>query len=372
LVEYLKSCSIGGSALVAKRFTILDVDVHHQFPSGAAITPYLPPWSPAPVPDPEYFGRALPHVDGAFRLDAVPPGGGVPGSDPVHTLRDHVDRYEIEHVILSCGSVLGLPRMHDVDRAAALARAVNDWTAQEWLAADGRFLGSVHVSTSDPDLAAAEIRRVGVNPRMVQVSATGFPLPMGDRFFDPIWEACCEVGIPFAWHQGGLRGAEMKPRSFVENHVDMCLPVLSHLASLVLEGVFEKFPKLTVVFNEFGVAWLPFMMWRMDMEYRSGRDELPWLTRLPSAYIAEHVRFSTQPLEEPERRQDLIKLLETIDGDRMLMFSSDYPHWDADSPEYALRGFSDEWKERIFFENARQTFHLDARLSAGPAMAGAA
>ena len=49
-----------------------------------------------------------------------------------------------------------------------------------------------------------------------------------------------------------------------------------------------------MVFNEFGVAWLPFMMWRMDMEYRSGRDELPWLTKLPSQYIAEH-----SPLHHP-------------------------------------------------------------------------
>jgi predicted TIM-barrel fold metal-dependent hydrolase len=286
-------------------------------------------------------------------------------------LRDHADRYGIEHLILSCGSVLGLARMHDVDRASALARAANEWTVQEWFPVDERFLGSVHVSTSDPVAAAAEIRRVGGNRRMVQVCATGFPLPMGNRFFDPIWEACGEVGLPFTWHQSGLRSSEIRPTSFVELHMDMCLPVLSQLASLVLEGVFEKFPALTVVFNEFGVAWLPFMMWRMDMEYRSGRDELPWLTRLPSEYIAEHVRFSTQPLEEPQKRQDLIKLLETIDGARILMFSSDYPHWDADSPEYALRGFSDEWKERIFFENARETFNLDARLSAPPTPAGA-
>jgi len=245
--------------VASKTFRIFDADLHHQFPSGAAIAKYLPEQTTTP-----YYsaGRAVPHVDGAFRLDSLPPHGGVPGSDPQFVVTDHLDRYDIEYALLSCGSILGISGMHDVDRATSLARAANDWTLEEWFPADGRFLGSVHVSTSDPDAAAAEIRRVGAHPRMVQACATGFPLPMGDRFFDPIWEACCEVGLPFTWHQSGLRSSELRPTSFVELHMDMCLPVLSHLASLVLEGVFEKFPGLTVVFNEFGVAWLPFMMWR--------------------------------------------------------------------------------------------------------------
>jgi hypothetical protein len=61
----------------------------------------------------------------------------------------------------------------------------------------------------------------------------------------------------------------------------------------------------------------------------------------------------------------LMWLLETVHGERMLMFSSDYRHWDADNPEYALRGFPDDWKERIFFENARETFSLDVPAPAG-------
>jgi predicted TIM-barrel fold metal-dependent hydrolase len=351
--------------VASKRYKIFDADLHHQYPSGAAIAKYLPERTTTP-----YYngGRAIPHVDGAFRLDSVTPGGGVPGSDPQFMVSDHLDRYQIDYGLLSCGSILGISTMHDVDRASALARATNDWTIEEWFPVDERFLGSVHVSTSDPVAAADEIRRVGANPRMVQVCATGFPTSMGDSFYHPIWDACCEVGLPFCWHQSGLRSLDIKPTSFVELHVDMCLQVLPHFVSLVLEGTFAKFPELTVLFNEFGVAWLPFLLWRMDSEYRSGRDELPWLTKLPSEYIAEHIRFTTQPIEEPHDRKHLIKLLETFSAERMLLFSSDYPHWDADSPEYSLSGFPEEWKERIFFENARETFKLDARLSS-PALA---
>jgi uncharacterized protein len=354
--------------VASRQFRIFDADVHHQYPSGAAIAKYLPEKTTTP-----YYnaGRAVPHVDGAYRLDSVPPHGGVPGSDPAFVVSDHLDRHHIDYAVLSCGSVLGISMMHDADRAAGLARATNDWTINDWFPVDDRYLGSITVSTSDPEQAAEEIRRVGTNPRMVQVCATALPCLLGDHFLHPIYEACVEVGLPFTLHQGGLRSSDIKPTSFVELHVDMCLPVLSNVASLILEGTFEKFPDLTVVFNEFGVAWLPFMMWRMDMEYRSGRDELPWLTKLPSQYMTEHVRFSTQPLEEPKDRRDLIKLLETVGGERLLMFSSDYPHWDADNPDYALRGFSDEWKERIFFENARDTFRLDTRLAAAPTAVGA-
>jgi predicted TIM-barrel fold metal-dependent hydrolase len=350
-------------------YPIIDCDVHRQFPP-EGIAKYLPERDVEPY----YAGGAgLPHVDGAFRIDTFPPRGGLPASDPEYVVVDHLDRHGIDYAVLSQGSLLGLSGMHDVDRAAELAAAINDWTIDDWLGVDERFLGSVTVSTGDPLQAAQEIRRVGANPRMVQVCATGLPVLMGNPFLHPIYEACADVGLPFTLHQGGLTPSpSATPSSFVEMHIDMCFPALPHLVSMVTEGVFVKYPDLKLVLNEFGVAWLPFVMWRLDMEYRSGRDELPWLTKLPSEYITEHVRVTTQPLEEPENRRDLVKLLETFDAEHMLMFSSDYPHWDADNPDLALKALPDEWRERIYYENARETFKLDQRLGAAAVPAGAA
>lgn len=347
--------------MARKSYRIIDCDVHHQFPP-EGIAKYLPERDVEPY----YAGGAgLPHVDGAFRIDTHPPRGGLPASDPEYVVMDHLDKHDLEHVVLSQGSLLGLSGMHDVDRAAELATAINDWTIDDWFGVDERFLGSITVATSDPVQAAAEIRRVGSNPRMVQVCATGLPCLMGNPFLHPIYEACAEVGLPFTLHQGGLTPTpEMSPTSFVEHHIDMCFPALPHLVSMVTEGVFVKYPGLKLVLNEFGVAWLPFVMWRLDMEYRSGRDELPWLTRLPSEYITEHVRLTTQPLEEPDDRRDLAKLLETFDARNMLMFSSDYPHWDADNPDVALKALPEEWRQRVYFDNARDTFRLDERLGA--------
>ena len=200
------------------------------------------------------------------------------------------------------------------------------------------------------------------------------PCLLGNPFLHPIYEACNEFGLPFNFHVGGADGGAYggsysvgKPTSFMEYHTGFTIPAQHHTISLVSEGVFVKYPKVRVVFNEFGVAWLPFIMWRMDMEYRAGREDVPWLTQLPSKYIREHVRFSTQPLEVPENPQDLVKLLSVMDGDSILMFASDYPHWDFDSPQHVLRGFPEDWKRKILWDNAWEFYDLEHRLSREPA-----
>jgi predicted TIM-barrel fold metal-dependent hydrolase len=159
------------------------------------------------------------------------------------------------------------------------------------------------------------------------------------------------------------------PTSFCEYHTGVTMQAQYHLVSLITSGALVKYPNLHVVFNEYGVAWLPFVMWRLDMEYRAARDELPWLTELPSEYIRQRVRFTTQPLEEPNNPQDLVTLLSLVGGEDMLMFSSDYPHWDADNPDRTLRGFSEEARYKIFYDNARRLLNLEGRLRA-PVAAG--
>jgi predicted TIM-barrel fold metal-dependent hydrolase len=355
--------------------SIIDVDVHHQFSSADALDPYLDD----PRPWKDHLERSMgtagvPAPGGAFRRDALlTDRGPVPGSDPQALIEDHLDRYDLEHVILSPGSTLGLSGLADVDLSTVIARATNDWTVNEWLAFDRRLLGTVLVAARDPSAAAEEIRRLSAIPRMVQATINASPTLLGNSFMYPIYEACEEGGIPLNLHVGGgdvginpgsyIGGALGKPSTFCEHHFGMCIPAIQNLVSMVTEGVFVKYPKLRFTFNEFGVAWLPFVMWRLDMEYRSNREDVPWLTRLPSEYIWESVRFSTQPLEMPQNPKDLISLLSAMGGDHFLMFSSDYPHWDFDSPQLALKGFPDDWKTNIYGENARAFYNLTERLA---------
>jgi hypothetical protein len=72
-----------------------------------------------------------------------------------------------------------------------------------------------------------------------------------------------------------------------------------------------------------------------------------------------HFWLSTQPMEEPRRAGHFDQLLEQMDGGRKLMFATDYPHWDFDSPDRALpNSLSEETRRNIMAENARQFYKL--------------
>ena len=81
---------------------------------------------------------------------------------------------------------------------------------------------------------------------------------------------------------------------------------------------------------------------------------------LPDAHFrhADHVRLGTQPLERPDNDHHLLTLLDMLDAEQLLMFSSDYPHWDFDSPQQAFPRLPTDLKRRIFVENARELYGL--------------
>jgi len=89
--------------------------------------------------------------------------------------------------------------------------------------------------------------------------------------------------------------------------------------------------------------------------------ETPWVKRPPSEYVYEHCRFTTQPMESPDNKQDLLKVLEWGRAEQTLMFASDYPHFDFDSPETSLPPMPEELRKRVFSETAREVFKLPAR-----------
>src|SRR5205807_9824097 len=94
----------------------------------------------------------------------------------------------------------------------------------------------------------------------------------------------------------------------------------------------------------------------------------PCLTRLSSEYIKEQIRLTTQPIEEPENPADLLQILEIVDAERTLMYSSDYPHWDFYHPHTAFpRGMSETLRRRIMAENALGLYGLPSTAPALPA-----
>ena len=86
---------------------------------------------------------------------------------------------------------------------------------------------------------------------------------------------------------------------------------------------------------------------------------MPHLKRAPSEYLREHIWVSTQPMEEPERPEHLVDMIDWIGHDRIL-FATDYPHWDFDDPRFALPSFLPEaTRAAIFGGNARKLYGFD-------------
>ena len=132
---------------------------------------------------------------------------------------------------------------------------------------------------------------------------------------------------------------------------------MAQLTSIIAEGVFAKYPSLKWVFIEGGVAWLPQLMWRMDKNYKALRADAPWVKRLPSEYIHDHCYFTTQPIEEPPNPEWLIQIFDMIGAQDMLLYASDYPHWDFDALRVINR-LPTSYRQKIFHDNAAQLFGL--------------
>ncbi|WP_235941334.1 amidohydrolase family protein [Paenibacillus puerhi] len=346
---------------------VIDVDVHNQLKSFRDLLPYLPePWrtqvaqSGIGMPD-----RGYPSPVGVLRKDCTPPSGGPAASDPDYLVKDLIMPFHIEYAILT-GNLMDVSTMHDPDHAAAIASAYNDYLVAEWLPKHRSFRGSIVIGTQDPQLAVREIDRMAEHPEMAGiVIGSAQRALLGQRQFHPIYEAAQRHGLPIAIHPGG-EGAGITPpptpsgypTRYLEYHTCLSQNYMAHLTSLVCEGVFEKFPELKFVCLEGGIAWLPHLMWRLDKNYKGLRSSVPWLKRMPSEYIRSNCMFSTQPIEEPDDPKHLLTIFDMIDAENILMFSSDYPHWDNDIPTEILKRLKPEARQKIFYDNAKKLYRL--------------
>jgi predicted TIM-barrel fold metal-dependent hydrolase len=150
----------------------------------------------------------------------------------------------------------------------------------------------------------------------------------------------------------------------MEEYAGMAQAFQAQLMSIVVEGVFDRFPTLRIACLEGGWAWLPPFLWRFDKEWKGLQREIPWTKRLPSAYIRDHVRFSLQPIDGPPDSTRMLKLIDQLGADDLLMFSTDYPHWHFDDAAGALpAGLPDPLLRKIMGDNARAFYRLGGDAS---------
>lgn len=341
---------------------VIDIDVHEAFTSLQALVPYLDdPWREI-IARGHWKGFTQPFAywatGGGNRADAQPETGG-PGSDYELMRRQLLDAYDVRAAVLTGYFYPVMMGDMQVEFASAMASAYNSYQIEEWLSADARFLGSVHVAPQDPQAAAREIDRVGSHPQIVQVLLGITTRAYGDPHYFPIFEAAQRNGLKIATHHTvHVEGALGMGRYYIERHMLIPQGTMAQIISLVCNGVFDRFPELQFVCLEGGFTWLPHLMWRMDREYKSLRAEVPWVKRLPSEHVRERLRLATQPVEDLSR-DELVRVIELIGSEDVVMFATDYPHFDFDSPLRSLPPRLPEGlKRKIFYENAQRFYGL--------------
>ena len=208
-------------------------------------------------------------------------------------------------------------------------------------------------------MAAEEVERLAGDRRFVQVLvlAAG-EMPLGRRFYWPLWAAAERAGLPIGIHAGSaFRHAPTQSgfsSSLAEDYSNQTQAFAAQLVSLVAEGIFTKFPTLRFVLLESGVTWLPGLMWRMSKDWRGVRTEIPWVKQPPASLLRDHIRLTCQPFDAPAA--EVGRIIDHLGSDEMLLFATDYPHWQFDGDAALPLGLPARLRHKLLVENARATY----------------
>lgn len=334
----------------------IDCDLHVTLPTTQKLLPFLKDYWREQV-----TSRGIDRLELTSDLSNIPSAVRPDWRGEIDV--DQVRRKALDELgsdIAICNCLYGSQAVYNQDLAAALCRATNDWLVQEWLSKDDRFRASIVIPWQSPELAAEEIERCAPDRRFVQVLMMVLgDTPLGKRSMWPIYAAAEKYGLPVGIHSGTIyRSAPWTngwPSYHIEDQVAQSVGFQTQLLSMLAEGVFEKFPKLNVVLLESGVTWLPSFLWRIDKLWRGLRMEVPWLKRAPSETVKERVRLTMQPFDGPSDPQIVREMIEQIGAD-MMLFATDYPHWNFEGTNFAPDGFDADLMMKIRTENPMNTY----------------
>lgn len=352
----------------------IDCDIHPAVPGLRALMPYLPePWA-------EHFTiRGINELDTAMYpahspLTSRPDWRSkqvIPPSAYMHTaeIKAGIDLNELTQQALDpwgtsaaiCNCLYGVHLLHSEDWAAAFAQAINTWIAKDWLDRDPRLRASIVIPLQSSQLSVAEIERRVDDKRFVQVLMPVLAEePLGRRRYWPIYEAAERHGLPIGIHVGSMYRHPTTvigwPTYYTEDYIAQQQAFQGALTSLITEGVFQKFPKLKVVLIESGFTWLPACLWRLSKYWQGLRFEIPWVDRSPSEIARDHIRLTLQPVDAPPDPAVLQRFMDHMESDEMLLFSTDYPHWQFDGDKAIPEGISPALARKIKVENPLNTY----------------
>ena len=102
--------------------------------------------------------------------------------------------------------------------------------------------------------------------------------------------------------------------------------------------------------------WLPTLLWRTNRSWRGVRTEVPWIDRPPAEIVRDHIRLTIQPFDAPFDSETVGRVIDHLGSDAILLYASDFPHWQFDDNDVLPAGLPDALKRKILVDNPRATY----------------
>ena len=299
-------------------------------------------------------------------------------SEPELRLKDQ-DRDGVQAEVLY-GILGSSTRMGDPDAAVEMIRIYNDWLADFCDTHPERFAGLACIPSAPIDAAVAEVKRVVKRGAVRGVDVANSPdmPPLYDPYWNPLWDAVDDSGLPLHFHTVGGRMPDAIRKTLwgsawgekVEGTIDFRVAragfavhisgsqiyMSTILMSLIYGGVLERHPRMRVVIGEGGIGWIPYILDHMNLEWEDQFGDLG-LSMKPSEY------WRRQCYATYQSDRIGIKMLDEL-GENNVMWGSDFPHPDGvwpDSTEVIERELGHlpaAVRRKIVCENAGKLYGL--------------
>jgi uncharacterized protein len=289
------------------------------------------------------------------------------------TLRDiqlghrWMDAMSVDYSCLFPTGMLNIGLHPQKEMEHELCWAYNRWLTEKVLPeSGGRFYSMLSLPFNSPDQALRQVETFGDRKHVggFMVTTVRSDMAVNDNAYVKVYRAIEERGLVLSFHSGPNWGEPIfkSCNRFLSVHaLGFTWYNVLHLTNWVINGMGERFPKLPVIWIESGLAWVPFLMQRLDHEYMLRPSECPLLKKLPSDYMRD-MYYSSQPMERVDMKA-LECTFRMINADTQLLYSSDYPHWDFDLPSTIsdLPFVSEKGKHNILGGTAARLFKLPPR-----------
>lgn len=301
---------------------------------------------------------------------------GYPGSDQHKPMTDVAARLrwmddqgiDVQNVIVATGYTLARA-IDDPALAHEAVQAVNTWASDRAADTDGRLMIAVNLCFDDLDWAIRELGRMrerGSRTLLVNAEpSSGTPPNHPD--YDRFWSAVVDLGMipivhvgmsPALYHPGWANTDDPSLIRLISVlHMDQQAQVFFN--AMIFGGVFERHPKLTVVFAEQGIDWVIPNVLRADALAAPGFSPLVVedyrLPLKPSDYVCRNVRVTPLPVAH----QSPVPIIEGLPG--VAVFSSDYPHMEGSGDpighyRQALAALSDDQRSSFMGDSLAECF----------------